>query len=139
MAWTAGVTRSTGDLISAADWNNYLGASGSMDFVHDALYAGTRNSYNSSTRAFDTEYQNTTGNIIIVSHSAQLNANGESIFGKTGTISGSLTTRARLVLDTASIDITGSITFVVLDDEYYEVVTAGSPTWKEWHEWRLHT
>ena len=30
MTWTAGVTRATGDLITAAIWNNYLGAAGSI-------------------------------------------------------------------------------------------------------------
>ena len=31
MAFTGGVTKSTGDVISATIWNNYLGASGSID------------------------------------------------------------------------------------------------------------
>ena len=31
MAWTGGSTKSTGDVITAAIWNNYLGASGSID------------------------------------------------------------------------------------------------------------
>ena len=33
MAWTAGVDVSTGDLISAAQWNNYLGVAGSIDYL----------------------------------------------------------------------------------------------------------
>ena len=31
MAWTGGSNKSTGDVITAAIWNNYLGASGSID------------------------------------------------------------------------------------------------------------
>ena len=31
MAWTGGSTKSTGDIISATIWNNYLGASGSIE------------------------------------------------------------------------------------------------------------
>jgi len=33
MSWTAGADVSTGDLITAAQWNNYLGASGSVDYL----------------------------------------------------------------------------------------------------------
>lgn len=33
MAWTAGADVSTGDLITAADWNNYMGASGSLEYL----------------------------------------------------------------------------------------------------------
>lgn len=31
ISWNPGITRATGDIVSAADWNNYLGASGSID------------------------------------------------------------------------------------------------------------
>jgi hypothetical protein len=33
MSWNAGVDRSTTDVVSAADWNNYNGASGSMEYL----------------------------------------------------------------------------------------------------------
>ena len=33
MAWNAGVDRSTGDVVSAVDWNKYNGASGSMEYL----------------------------------------------------------------------------------------------------------
>lgn len=35
MAWVAGADVSTGDLISAATWNNYLGAAGSLEYLYD--------------------------------------------------------------------------------------------------------
>lgn len=35
MAWVAGVTRITGDLVSAGDWNGYLGAGGDLDILFD--------------------------------------------------------------------------------------------------------
>lgn len=49
--WTAGVNRVTGDLISAADWNAYLGAGGSLDYLSSHSHqvvtvSGTRNSVN---------------------------------------------------------------------------------------------
>ena len=33
MGWTAGSDVSTGDLITAAQWNNYMGASGSLEYL----------------------------------------------------------------------------------------------------------
>lgn len=39
MGWTAGADVSTGDLITAATWNNYLGATGSLEHVYDTSAA----------------------------------------------------------------------------------------------------
>jgi len=33
MAWVAGADRLTGDLITSAQWNNYLGATGSLEYL----------------------------------------------------------------------------------------------------------
>ena len=35
MTWTAGANVVTGDLITAATWNNYLGATGSIEYLFD--------------------------------------------------------------------------------------------------------
>ena len=35
MGWTAGADVSTGDLITAAQWNNFLGAAGSLEYIYD--------------------------------------------------------------------------------------------------------
>jgi len=35
MAWVAGNDVTTGDLITAAQWNNYLGATGSLEYLYD--------------------------------------------------------------------------------------------------------
>lgn len=43
MAWTAGVTRTTGDLITAADWNSYLGAAGSLDYLKGEVDTAIQN------------------------------------------------------------------------------------------------
>jgi len=32
-SWVAGITRVTGDVVSAADWNQYLGVDGSLDYL----------------------------------------------------------------------------------------------------------
>ena len=75
MAWTDGVDKSTGDIITAAAWNNYCGASGDINLtapylasaagdlfqatgskVLARLAKGTRNQYlqtNSSTNAVE--------------------------------------------------------------------------------------
>lgn len=39
MAWTAGADVLVGDLITAADWNNYMGAAGSINYVRDEACA----------------------------------------------------------------------------------------------------
>lgn len=39
MGWTAGADVTTGDLITAAAWNNYMGASGSIQFLFDCPMA----------------------------------------------------------------------------------------------------
>lgn len=37
MGFTAGDTKNTGDLITAATWNNYMGANGSIDYLKGRL------------------------------------------------------------------------------------------------------
>ncbi|MEK9663386.1 MAG: hypothetical protein VW082_02075 [Candidatus Nanopelagicales bacterium] len=37
MAWTAGSDQTTGTLITATIWNNYLGTSGSVQFLGDKI------------------------------------------------------------------------------------------------------
>ena len=35
MAWTGGITRATGYVVTAANWNAHLGASGDLDTLFD--------------------------------------------------------------------------------------------------------
>lgn len=60
MAWTAGVTRTTGDLISAADWNSYLGAAGSLDYLKAETDKLDDISSSTPANSLDTIYQNST-------------------------------------------------------------------------------
>lgn len=62
MSWNAGADVTTGDLITAAQWNNYLGVSGSLEFLHDkpmarvyhnASQAATQEAF--TTLAFNSE------------------------------------------------------------------------------------
>lgn len=39
MVWNAGVDRLTGDIVTAADWNKYMGAAGSLEYLY--ALAGT--------------------------------------------------------------------------------------------------
>ena len=48
MAWEVGITRSTGDLISASDWNGFLGAGGNQDILSDGTRIGANLVYESS-------------------------------------------------------------------------------------------
>ena len=48
MAWAVGVTRTTGDLITASDWNSFLGAGGNFDLLSDGVKIAASLVYESS-------------------------------------------------------------------------------------------
>ena len=62
MAWTAGADVITGDLITAATWNNYLGATGSLEY----LQSWQQNDATAARAIDGTIYQNTDDYIRIV-------------------------------------------------------------------------
>ena len=59
MAWNAGVDKAVGELVTAANWNDYLGTAGSLEYLKvevDRLDA----SFALPVRSLETPYQNGT-------------------------------------------------------------------------------
>jgi len=136
MGWTAGVTRTTGDLITAAQWNSYLGASGSLDYLKNEVDKIDDVSGSAPSRALDTIYQNST-KIRLVVLTGIFNVDGEEIHIYIGPSSppsvyvGCIETRFN-----ENNDI--PITFIVPPSYYYRAVSAGSPNINTWYEFNLH-
>lgn len=135
MAWTAGVTRTTGDLITAAQWNSFLGASGSLDYLKTQTDKLDDVSFSQPARALDTIYQNST-KIRIVTITGIFNA-AEDIWILIGSGTPPGTYIAGIEWSLAeNVDL--PITFVVPPNWYYEAEATGTPQINKWGEWDLH-
>jgi hypothetical protein len=137
MAWTAGEDVSTGDLITAARWNNYMGASGSLDFVHDALDDVSQSDV-SGSRSMDTVYQNTNGKIRIATVAVQSVDQGVGLSGLVAYCDSSNPPTTVVGKGRgASTDHDGynSVTFVVPINYYYKC--HGGYNIESWIEWDL--
>jgi len=143
MAWTAGVTRTTGDLITAAQWNSFLGASGSLDYLKVEVDKLDDCAYNPTpSRALDTVYQNTSGKIRIVAVEGRMNilevlncyiGTSTAALGDVGMVSNEIES------GTAGDYTHGVVTFVVPPSYYYKASTEGTGvSLQEWKEWDLH-
>ena len=137
MAWTSGVTRTTSDLVTAANWNSYLGAGGSLDYLKDEtdkLYVA---SYSNPTRVHETQYQN--GSKIRICCVTFIMAEGRGGAIRIGSASASNTV-ARCYNGGSNLDdIIVPITAVIPPNWYYGSYDyLDSPTMSEWIEWDLH-
>lgn len=143
MAWTAGATVTTGDLITAAQWNSYLGAAGSVDYLKsevDTLNIEAAKhddcSHTEPTRAMDTIYQNgSKTRIVTVAISFDAGENIQVLIG-----SGTPPATAILIADnpTAVDNLSMAITFPVPANWYYEIETpTGAAVKQKWHEFDL--
>jgi len=125
MGWNAGVTRTTGDLITAADWNKYLGASGSLDYLKTEADKHNDCSHASPARSPDTQYQN--GDKIRI-----VQVIGGATSGGQGEIKCYIgSTSANSMVGIGNIDTNNgifrcSVTFVVPANWYYKVDAGGS-------------
>ncbi len=136
MAWIAGVTRTTGDLITAADWNNYLGAAGSLDYLKTETEKLDDVSHAEPSRALDTIYQNG-AKIRIITVSLHL-GDLDLIYVHIGSGTPPTTIVAQ-AYNTIADSFYMPISFVVPPNWYYRVWdAAGAPSFQDWHEWDLH-
>lgn len=127
MGWTAGADRSTGDLITAANWNNYLGTSGSLEY----LQSWSINDVTAS-RSLGTAYQNTKDFIMIVIVTVTSGGSNDHATAYSGSVSpGSIVGKTNK--STSGEEV--AITFVVLPNHYYKVQGSGSETLTRWVEW----
>jgi len=142
MAWTAGADVSTGDIIISATWNNYLGASGSLEYlkaIFDELNACSLSAELSGSRALDTEYQNGSKiRLVSVTINSDTGAKGYSQVA-IGPASPPATYCGYVTCDDLNGDMKyQQLFFVVPPSYYYEVFDAGnSPNVYKWFEWDL--
>jgi len=141
MAWVSGEDVSTGELITAAQWNNYMGASGSLEYLKGQTDRLDGLSHDEPLRAMDTIYQNTSGKNLFVAVS--LSIDGDAAEQATaqigsGTPPGITVADLKLGTTATSAAMRVSCTFIVQPGWYYRVVSdSGSPWLLEWHEWEL--
>ena len=136
MGWYAGENVYTGQLITAAQWNNYLGADGSLDYLKVQTNRLDLVDQDQPSRALDTIYQNST-RLRVVLVSVQLDPY-EGVYVYVGAASPPDIVIDQL-LNTANADlISVSSTFIVKPSHYYKVATSeGTPSIYSWTEWSL--
>lgn len=138
MAWTAGADVTTGDLITAAQWNSYLGAAGSLDYLKAEADKHNDCSYSDVTgsRALDTIYQNGS-KLRLVCITIQ-NDSGEVPAVWIGSSSPPTNEVCSSVNATGFGHIGHVHTFLVPANWYYECESAfGAPQMMSWIEWDL--
>ena len=139
MAWVAGADVTTGDLITAATWNNYLGATGSIEYLKtetDKLDDVGVSDVTGSRAVDGTEYTNGAKiRIAIVTFS--MNVDGY-VRAYIGAASPPATTVGYATYDD-TVGYFGNITFVIPPSYYYKVddVTA-TGSLQSWLEHDLH-
>lgn len=131
MAWVAGADVSTGDLITAATWNNYMGATGSLEFLSDYTHADV-----TGIRAVNTIYQNTGDKAMFVLVNLEC-VNSETAKFEIGSASPPNIQLGEIGNDPVDNDSDHhAITFIVPKAWYYRMVNVdGSPIISDWHEW----
>lgn len=138
MGWTAGADVTTGDLITAAKWNTYLGVTGSIDYLKTEADKHDDCSSTSPGRAIDTIYQNGSKTRVVMITVKAHNTSDcvEYLIGSSSpptTIAGLLRFASG---EAGEVDIPG--TFIVPPAWYYKLLDfSGSPTLRYWHEWDL--
>ena len=142
MAWVDGIDLTTGDLVTEADWNNYMGGTGSLEYLKteaDKLNTCTHTEQTAS-RAIDTNYQNGS-KIRFVSVQAD---DGETSHWHLKAYIGSTNPASIKICevdgDTDYNHDSGVIFFMVPPEWYYRVYEGigGNFSLEEWHEWDLH-
>lgn len=126
MGFVAGTDLSTGDIVTATDWNNYNGASNSIDYLETELTKlYDLDSSLNTVLSLDTTYQNTSGKIRVVQLGTYMNnTQGIAVVSDSGssptTAIGSLTNRT-------GVDMSFSFSFLVPPGYYYRVNKTGTP------------
>ena len=147
MAWVDGIDLTTGDLVTEADWNNYLGADGSIDYLKTETDKIDDISQAQPARVLGTVYQNTSGKTRVVTVSVSNGGTSLDTYGVFAFVGASSppTTgvgdaKSGLIDPTASGQWCCSVTFIVMPNYYYRVTDegTGSTSLSEWTEWDLH-
>ena len=140
MGWNPGVDKAVGDLVTAANWNNYMGTAGSIEYVNTQMGTCTQTQ---PSRAYNTVYQNTSSKVRIVTVvGTQTDAPGSGGFGPSVYCDGSsspttiITRVYRYNAQAATATMFDHVTFVVPPNFYYKY--AGLNNISDWTEYDLH-
>jgi len=138
MAWYDGVDVATGDLITAANWNNYLGLTGSIMYLKTQTDKLDDVSHTEPTRAIGTIYQNTSGKIRFVTVTLSPSA-GNTIAALYCDANASPTDLIAYISANATAPaLYGFASFIVPVNWYYKIADGiGTSVITEWHEWDL--
>ena len=138
MAFTAGNTLSTGHVVTATDWNNYLGSTGSVDYLKTETDKLDDVSHSEPGNSLDTTYQNTTGKIVFVTICITYNTTNDIVHIQHGTTSPPATEILRMSVR-GTDKLYDNCAFMVVPNYYYTASSqAGNCTLVDWHEWDLH-
>ena len=138
MAFTAGNTLSTGHIVTASDWNNYLGSSGSIDYLKTEVDKIDDITIDVSSISTDVLCQNTTDSIRFITIWVR-NQSNEKIKLLTGSTSSTGTTIGNLSTPSTGGYIDSCISGCILPNYYYTVSTqSGAPLIMHWTEWDIH-
>lgn len=151
MTWVAGTDILTGSLVTSAQWNNYLGTSGSLQYLQYTTQTAP-------TRAINgTVYQNTNNKIRLISVSIEcsVSSGGTTSYGSSyfivycdsNALPSTDITRGG-IYDMGISIASGSarstedfiVSFVALPSYYYKITTGTTnngvtPTKLYWYEW----
>lgn len=147
MSWVAGTDILTGSLVTSAQWNNYMGAAGSLEYLKTEADKHDDISWAEPTRVLGTIYQNTGGKLrfVVVSLGGNTtNGQGIIVASYIGSTSPPTTPVGYWYSShndaAATMSIHGQVSFFVPINYYYKIDgAAGNPdaTLDEWHEWDL--
>ena len=139
MAWVAGADVLTGDLITAAQWNNYLGAAGSIEYLKTETDKLDDITHTEPVRAVDTVYQNVSGKLRLVTVTVSLGGVEQANFlCDAGAAPADIIARAALDDNATGVMNYIPVSFWIPLNWYYEMeTTVGTPGIYQWHEWDL--
>lgn len=144
MTFYPGVDVADEEFVDEDDWNDYMGAAGSLEYLKtemDKLATCTQTRYTSATKALGTNYQNTSGEVRFVVVTIDVDNATESatyVYVETAD-----TTPDVAIIYSAADNATGDIEFdcvaFIVPPGYYYKVTSTNSTLRQWVEWDLHT
>lgn len=144
MGFTAGADVADEEFVDEDDWNAYMGAAGSIDYLKtemDKLAACTQTRHTGATRSLGANYQNTSGVARFVAVTLDVDNAAES--ATYVYVEANDTTPDVEVIYSAADNNTGDIEFdcvaFLVPNGYYYNVTSSNSTIRQWVEWDLHS
>jgi hypothetical protein len=143
MAYTAGADVAASEFVDEDDWNAYMGATGSLEYLKteaDKISTCTQTRYTSATKALATDYQNTSGKTRFVTVTLDVDAGANPVCY--AYLEANDTTPDVAVAKRRGDNDSGDIEFITLSFPvpagYYYKVTGTGTTIRQWVEWDFH-